>query len=74
MMSVAASPTAIRGKTMFGILKNEVVQYFGIGFALGAAALFVAQPQDARAEILEDLSLDSAVEHLASVTTLASKS
>lgn len=50
---------------MFALLKNDLFQYLSLGFLVGTAALFMAQPQQARADILNDIALDHAAEHLA---------
>lgn len=52
---------------MFALLKNDLFQYLSLGFLVGTAALFMAQPQQARADILNDLALDNAAEHLATI-------
>jgi len=58
---------------MISFLKNDVVQYFGFGFGIGAVALFMAQPQEARADIIDDLALDSAAETVVSAAAYGAR-
>jgi hypothetical protein len=48
-------------------LKNDLLQYLSLGFLVGTAALFMAQPQQARADILNDLALDEATTKLSAI-------
>lgn len=52
---------------MLALLKNDLFQYLSLGFLVGTAALFMAQPQQARADILNDLALDDAAAHLTAI-------
>ena len=46
----------MKGTIMLQFLKSDLMHYFTGGFAMGAVALFFAQPLEARVEIVQDIA------------------